>query len=86
VAKSKVTDVEIAGVENVEVVPTETVIQTEAGPLKAEVVDQKPKAFRFELLAGTHYSGDVPFKQGDTVESDDDLSAIYGSTKFRRLE
>lgn len=44
------------------------------------------KAFRFEVLAGTHYVGEVPAVQGEVIESDDDLVAIHGSNKFRRVE
>ena len=69
-AKSKVTEDEVA------VDGAETVAVSE--PIA--------KAFRFEVLAGVHYVGDVAYGKDSVVASDDDLVAIHGNTKFRRLE
>jgi len=56
------------------------------GAATAAVSEPVAKAFRFEVLAGVHYVGDVPYGKDSVVASDDDLVAISGNTKFRRLE
>ena len=45
-----------------------------------------PKKARFEIVQGGHMVGDVPHNAGEVIESDDDLVAIYGSNKFRKVE
>ena len=63
-------------------------VNTPSGLVKVEKVEQKPvtTAFRFELLAGQHMEGDLARQTGEVVASDDDLVAIHGTNKFRRVE
>jgi hypothetical protein len=43
----------------------------------------KPKA-RYKLLAGVHYQKGIKYVPGQIVESDSDLVALFGRTKFAR--
>jgi hypothetical protein len=40
---------------------------------------------KFELVGGSHWAGDVEYRTGDVVESDDDLATIF-KNKFKRVE
>ena len=43
--------------------------------------------YRFKLLAGRHNEGGKVYKQGDVIETDNDLSKLNnGGQKFERLE
>ena len=81
-AKSKPTDIEVAGAEVVETAAGAAVAETSS---VAEAVTVA-KQFKFDVLAGIHYVGEVPYGPGTVVESDDDLVVIYGIGKFRRVE
>ena len=50
----------------------------------APVVVESTKK-KFELVGGSHWVGDVVYRTGDVVESDDDLVTIY-KNKFKRVE
>lgn len=71
----------------------ESVVQGPDGPIVIEkltdtitVTRVAEKAFKFEVLAGIHMNGEVPVSRGEVVASDDDLVAIHGNKKFRRVE
>jgi hypothetical protein len=84
VAKSKVAGVE----DGNEVSADPVVVNTPEGPVEVEKVSEPPvvKALRFELLAGAHMEGAELRSKGEVIASDDDLVAIHGSNKFRRVE
>ena len=50
-----------------------------------EVVVAPAKLFKFKLLGGSHWVGDVAYNKGDIIESDDDLVAIF-KNKFEKVE
>ena len=52
---------------------------------KSDEVVVAPKAFKFKLLGGSHWVGDVAYNKGDIIESDDDLVAIF-KNKFEKVE
>jgi hypothetical protein len=65
----------------VEVPGSESTASTDE-TVQADSVSTKMK---FRQLGGYHFQGDVKFGPGDIVESDDDLSAIHGLSKFERV-
>jgi hypothetical protein len=67
-------------------VPGSQVIPTSLLPTD-ETVQPDPVStkMKFRQLGGYHIQGDVKYGPGDIVESDDDLSAIHGSSKFERV-
>lgn len=69
------------------------VIQGPDGPIAIEKLTDRitvtqvvEKAFKFEVLAGMHMEGDTARHRGEVVASDDDLVAIFGNRKFRKVE
>lgn len=85
-AKNKVAGVEV--VDGNEVSADPVAVNTPEGPVQVEKVSETPvvKAFRFELLNGLHVEGAEVRVKGDILASDDDLVAIHGTNKFRRVE
>ena len=58
----------------------EIVTSTEAPVVEAT------KAFKFKLLGGKHYVGEIVYKTGDIVSCDDNLAEIHGKTKFELVQ